>query len=758
MNGSGMQADIGKPVEAAEKDVGEEQTESVGGVGNVNLEESADSEESADLKEDVDSEENANSEENAYAEESADAEEITNSVEESPAMTEEDFSSDLEKKKEDLEKPTSADSDQKGNGEEAEVRKDLTGKDTTEDNRREENKSKREEDKRNIREDSGVHEDQPEQRDGKEKEEADEESPVRKIVDSNISESGKEEVDTSGSKSDETKLTESESNKPEIEDRESEGAKAAKEKNDTIPSTGSQEDLVQKQRELLTVERKKTSEAEQKEQSEAEQKEKAEAEQKEKPAAEKKEQAKAEQTKAEQTKAEQTKAEQTKAEQTESTGSETAEERNIDNTEEKSDEIVEPSQSVKIEETVTETEQQKKKIQQIQNTEKLRSVLDSAEIGISESKESGGKEKMVLRLEGAALETAQPVKVKIQLIKENGMTIGNADGKENQVLVSREIVPNYSSGKTEDAESGDQAAVKSWEMEILTGEDTGTILQKIPDNDGLYRISVTYEDEEGNTASRDIPFKVNRFGSVYVYSQSCRDLQDNYVRTVERDLVISEYNPDRLLAKSLKVEIIRDGEPLEHVLYEVRSGENEKQKEGKGWNRYDYIISQKNFEKDGIYQVSVSSADEAGNNPDSMDYYQKPILFRVDSTKPEVDFIKETARSMKVNVDNILRYQAFDAIRLKSIRVLVDGKLQEEISDIPNVTNYEGTVRLTGLRKHSVQIVLTDMAGNTYRSEEQVVHGIPVWFSWIMGISSAGAVGASLFVARIRKRKRWRLR
>ena len=48
MNGSGMQADIGKPVEAAEKDVGEEQTESVGGVGNVNLEESADSEESAD--------------------------------------------------------------------------------------------------------------------------------------------------------------------------------------------------------------------------------------------------------------------------------------------------------------------------------------------------------------------------------------------------------------------------------------------------------------------------------------------------------------------------------------------------------------------------------------------------------------------------------------------------------------------------------------------------------------------------------------
>ncbi|MGN0433658.1 MAG: hypothetical protein ACI4EB_03900, partial [Bilifractor sp.] len=343
----------------------------------------------------------------------------------------------------------------------------------------------------------------------------------------------------------------------------------------------------------------------------------------------------------------------------------------------------------------------------------------------------------------------------------------------NEILVTREIVPNRVSGTTEAAGAGSRATEEPWEMEILSREDTGKILQEIPDNDGYYRIAVTYEDEEGNTASRDIPFKVNRFGSVYVYSQSCKDLQDSYVRSVEEDLVISEYNPDRLVAKSLKVEIIRDGEPLEQVLYEVHSGEDDKQEDRekkkhkqenreqedrKGWYRYDYIISRKNFEKDGIYQVSVSSADEAGNKPDSMDYYQKPILFRVDSTNPEVNFIRLTERSMKVHAENILRYQAFDAIRLKNIRVLVDGKLHQEISEIPDVTNYHGTVRLTGLRKHKVQIVLTDMAGNSYRSEEQQVYGIPVWLYLIMGIICAGVIGVSSLLVIFRKNKRLRLR
>ena len=567
------------------------------------------------------------------------------------------------------------------------------------------------------------------------------------IIESNITESGKNEPQITESKSDESKISELTSTKPETGEMNRADPEKSKEKDNMIQSVRSQEELKRKERESstgeqLTAKQKEPPTAEQKEKPAAEQTKERGAEQKEKLAGERKE--------------------KPAEEQPEVTVPETSEQINTDKKEEKSGETGEQSTAVKVEETAVGTEEQKK-VQQVLNTDKLESMLDSARIGISENKDSEGKNKMVLRLEGAAFEAAKPVKVKIQLIRENGTVTGNAGGQENEILVTREIVPNRVSGTTEAAGAGNRSTEEPWEMEILSREDTGKILQEIPDNDGYYRMAVTYEDEEGNTASRDIPFKVNRFGSVYVYSQSCKDLQDSYVRSVERDLVISEYNPDRLVAKSLKVEIIRDGEPLEQVLYEVHSGEDDKQEDReqedrKGWYRYDYIISRKNFEKDGIYQVSVSSADEAGNKPDSMDYYQKPILFRVDSTNPEVNFIRLTERSMKVHAENILRYQAFDAIRLKNIRVLVDGKLQQEISDIPDATNYQGTVRLTGLRKHKVQIVLTDMAGNSYRSEEQQVYGIPVWLYLVMGIICAGVIGVSSLLVIFRKSKRLRLR
>lgn len=815
MNGSGLQTDTESTVEAAEDNVKEE-TDSTGLAGNLNPEKIINMETNMD----------------PVQEEIVDTETGENPVQESPPMMEEDFSSENEKREKELEKPSSADSEKKVSEEKAENRNDVgenIGTEDTEDQemdhaaaeeveeQKKDTDTKDEDADQNIdhaagedveiekndsdRKEKNTKSELPSQSleegdSDKKPEEAKEDRPVgnraeSNIIESNITgsnimeskntESEKNEPQSTESKSDETKIGELTSTKPETGEMNSADPEKSKEKDDMIQSVRSQEELKRKERESSTEEQ---SAAKQKEQPAGEEKEPPTAEQKEKPAAEQtkervteqKEQSAAEQTKergAEQKeKPSGERKEKPDEEQPEVTVPETYEQINTDKKEEKSGETGEQTTAVKVEETAVGAEEQKK-VQQVLNTEKLKNMLDSARIGISENKDSDGKNKMVLRLEGTALEAAKPVKVKIQLIRENGTARGNAGGQENEILVTREIVPNRVSGTTEAAGAGNRATEEPWEMEILSREDTGKILQEIPDNDGYYRIAVTYEDEEGNTASRDIPFKVNRFGSVYVYSQSCKDLQDSYVRSVEEDLVISEYNPDRLVAKSLKVEIIRDGEPLEQVLCEVHSGEddkqedrekekhkqeNRKQEDRKGWYRYDYIISRKNFEKDGIYQVSVSSADEAGNKPDSMDYYQKPILFRVDSTNPEVNFIRQAERSMKVHAENILRYQAFDAIRLKNIRVLVDGKLHQEISEIPDVTNYQGTVRLTGLRKHKVQIVLTDMAGNSYRSEEQQVYGIPVWLYLIMGIICAGVIGASSLLVIFRKSKRLRLR
>lgn len=827
MNGSGLQTDTETTVEAAEDSVKEE-TDSTGLAGNLNPEKIINTETNMDpvQEEIVDTEtgENPVQESPPMMEE-----DFSSENEKREKDLEKPSSADSEKKvsEEDLEKQSSADSEKKVGIEKAENRNDVgenIGTEDTEDQemdhaaaeeveeQKKDTDTKDEDADQNIdhaagedveiekndsdRKEKNTKSELPSQSleegdSDKKPEEAKEDRPVgnraesnitgSNIMESKITESEKNEPQSTESKSDETKIGELTSTKPETGVMNSADPEKSKEKDDMIQSVRSQEELKRKERESSTEEQ---SAAKQKEQPAGEEKEPPTAEQKEKPAAEQtkervteqKEQPAAEQTKERGTEQKEKpsgeRKEKPAEEQPEVTVPETYEQINTDKKEEKSGETGEQTTAVKVEETAVGAEEQKK-VQQVLNTEKLKNMLDSARIGISENKDSDGKNKMVLRLEGTALEAAKPVKVKIQLIRENGTATGNAGGQENEILVTREIVPNRVSGTTEAAGAGNRATEEPWEMEILSREDTGKILQEIPDNDGYYRIAVTYEDEEGNTASRDIPFKVNRFGSVYVYSQSCKDLQDSYVRSVEEDLVISEYNPDRLVAKSLKVEIIRDGEPLEQVLCEVHSGEddkqedrekekhkqeNRKQEDRKGWYRYDYIISRKNFEKDGIYQVSVSSADEAGNKPDSMDYYQKPILFRVDSTNPEVNFIRQAERSMKVHAENILRYQAFDAIRLKNIRVLVDGKLHQEISEIPDVTNYQGTVRLTGLRKHKVQIVLTDMAGNSYRSEEQQVYGIPVWLYLIMGIICAGVIGASSLLVIFRKSKRLRLR
>ncbi len=418
---------------------------------------------------------------------------------------------------------------------------------------------------------------------------------------------------------------------------------------------------------------------------------------------------------------------------------------------EESIEIQKAAEQIAVEQKTAEQSDQE---QQLRKTEKLENMLNSAELevkGKNASSESE-KENLVIKLAGE-----KPARIKVRLIRE---TIEGTDAPANektsgQILLSRDII---SAGTAIKEKAAAVPGENSWEVAVLTDEDADRIFREIPDNDGCYRISVTCEDDDGNQATRDIPFKVNRFGSVYVYNQGCRLLQDAYVQKVAEDLIISEYNPDRLLSKSLKVEITRDGEPLEGVQFRIRkqltdNGDNGNQKL-RGWYRYDYIISKDNFAKDGIYQVSVSSADEAGNEPNSMDYYEKPILFRVDSTKPEMEVMQGNDSRMMTSSGSSFYYQAFDAIRLKKIRVLMDGNIYKEITDIPEVTKFRGTVRMADAKPHVLQVELTDMAGNIYQSEPCRMNGRSVLVRTVAG--TAGLVSAGLAGLYVWFRRRWK--
>lgn len=305
------------------------------------------------------------------------------------------------------------------------------------------------------------------------------------------------------------------------------------------------------------------------------------------------------------------------------------------------------------------------------------------------------------------------------------------------------------------------------------------IFETKQDLDGIYTLSLTSEDKAGNKDSEEIVFTVNRFGSVYVYNQYLLDLiadGGSYVLSVDEDLVIDEYNADRLLADSLKIEITVDGRPLENVKYTVTPEINDTVAVGEsGWFQYKYTISRDNFADDGVYKISISSKDATGNKPENNNYEGMEMSFWVDSTKPEIPSIVGLEESI-INAQEVtVKYTVFDTIGLKSIKVYVNGELVDEITDFSaDMNNFSGQFTLLEQSNaQSVKIIVEDMSGNitdtsakdftsAYAFNDSVTVSTNVFVRWyankplfwgsIVGVVAvAGGLGA--FIAAKRKKK-----
>ena len=258
-------------------------------------------------------------------------------------------------------------------------------------------------------------------------------------------------------------------------------------------------------------------------------------------------------------------------------------------------------------------------------------------------------------------------------------------------------------------------------------------------NDGIYVLKITMTDKAKHETESEIKFTINRYGSVYEYSEDLVELIKDggqYVQSVGSDLVITEYNADKLLAGSLNILVTRDGENVD-VDYTSDPAVNEAAGIGQsGWYQYTYTIKAANFAQDGVYKISLTSkyaTDDSAENEstsvpnNSIDSTGKEIIdtmnFTVDSVAPEIRNIvnlnKAIADKDKI-VDGKLnvKYTIVDVGGLKSIEIIVNGKTlqtltKEDLAD--SLYNFTGNFDLeeqSGTIAHTVQIIVTDLAGN----------------------------------------------
>lgn len=255
------------------------------------------------------------------------------------------------------------------------------------------------------------------------------------------------------------------------------------------------------------------------------------------------------------------------------------------------------------------------------------------------------------------------------------------------------------------------------------------------ENDGIYVLTIGMTDKANHTTESSLKFTINRYGSVYEYSDYLTSLlEKQYIKidgnnseAITQDLVITEYNANQILTDSLNILITRDGEAIDTQYTSNPTVDGNAGIGESGWYQYAYTIAKENFAEDGVYKITLTSAyaaDDSDRNEstsvpeNSIDAAGNQILhtmdFTVDTTKPEIRNIvnldKPIVNAQTLDVD----YTIVDVGGLKSIEVIVNGSTIDTITEFgESAFNYSGSFTLNeSSDAQTVQIKVTDIAGN----------------------------------------------
>ncbi len=267
--------------------------------------------------------------------------------------------------------------------------------------------------------------------------------------------------------------------------------------------------------------------------------------------------------------------------------------------------------------------------------------------------------------------------------------------------------------------------------------------------DDIYTLTATKTDMAGNETVETITFSVNRFGSVYTFSDELKEVVGKYVKQ-PFEIVLTETNIDRLDPASIKVVLTVNGTPKTLVLdvdYTISQSGSDA-----SWKQYVYTINPSVFEGDGSYSLALYSVDSAGNvNENINEVKEAEVIFGIDSTAPVVEainfengFTNETAYTATIS--------AIDNIIMKAVKVLINGEAVEVTQD---GDMYTFVIPESGSRQ-TVTVIATDEAGNETRMEYTDIlitsnvfvsffNNTPLLIGSIAGVAAVGG-GAGAFV------------
>lgn len=229
-------------------------------------------------------------------------------------------------------------------------------------------------------------------------------------------------------------------------------------------------------------------------------------------------------------------------------------------------------------------------------------------------------------------------------------------------------------------------------------------------NDDLYTLAVKLTDHAGNEVEKKIQYSVNRFGSVFALSDATKAMVDGYYVTKPQDVVITEINVDALSKKEVSVAF--DGSVKE--LHEGSSYTTSDTTNSKGWHSISYTIGKSNFNKDGIYSVTIYSEDKASNRQSNQSK-ETEIEFLLDKTAPSVIVSGIEDGGVYEEETHDFSINAADTIGVKDMTVYLNNEKLGSYTASELSAN-GGTVVLSVPTKddyQKVSIVCSDVAGNT---------------------------------------------